>query len=215
MYNNQERGSGHNFNRVALVGKFEAPFQYDHSVQDEVIFSTYIQVRRTSGTIDRIPVCIKEKYLESAPSNMYDKKVRFEGIIISARRNNKNILCVKIVSEITVKDENAEDINSVFLEGYISTSPVLRTISDEKSICEFKMFFNRAYGKKCSNVPVITWNQCARAVSTKHIGTKVFVFARFQSRKTIERVEDGIAVEQEVYELSAYKLTFNGRGHMF
>ena len=45
-------------NRAKLIGKIEEPFKYGYEIDNKVFYISTLLVKRTSGTYDRVPLCI-------------------------------------------------------------------------------------------------------------------------------------------------------------
>ena len=75
-----------------------------------------------------------------------------------------------------------------------------------REIADLMLAVNRAYGKS-DYIPCITWGRTARFASHLHVGDKVTLMGRFQSRAYQKQLADGSVITKMAYEVSVGRLT--------
>ena len=194
-------------NNVLMIGTLEKPFTFDHSVFDDTFYSTYLNVERTSGAIDHIPVTISEERLVNLSDDIYDKKVLIDGYIVTTRNETGKLLVNVRIKGIVPKDIETEDKNEVYLSGNVTNKPLVRITEKGRVLCDVSILVKRAH-RKVSFVPAIAWEGSAHAMARLAPNSRVFTYGRLQSRIYTKVFEDGSTKEFEVYELSVGRVTY-------
>ena len=92
------------------------------------------------------------------------------------------------------------------LQGALCKPPSYRTTPFGREIADLMLAVNRAYGKS-DYIPCITWGRTARFASHLHVGDKVTLMGRFQSRAYQKQLADGSVITKMAYEVSVGRLT--------
>ena len=188
-----------NQNHVTLVGKL-ANVRKVWSSADHVTYEGTLEVTRDSGTIDNIPILVKDVLVE----DMTNGPVEVIGQFRSRDIDNNGKLKVELyVYAQTITNVLVDELNTdkVELTGYVCKRPSLRTTPSGKQIADLLIACN--YSKdKTAYIPVVTWGKCARNSGKYAVGTPVSISGRIQSRIYTKEI-DGFSRPFVVYELSA------------
>lgn len=189
-----------NNNHVLLKGKIKELPSYSHMVMGEGFFEMFVEVERLSEEVDILPVTISERLIENF-------KIGDDiGIIGQFRSYNKlengrSKLMLTIFVKELVNPSDMNEINQIYLVGYICKEPVYRTTPFGREICDMLLAVNRAYNKS-DYLPCISWGRNARFVRDLEVGEKLEVQGRIQSRKYQKHLEDGTIENKIAYEIS-------------
>lgn len=195
-----------NNNNVKLFGKFHGEFKYDHECFGEKFHKGILDVKRTSGTIDEIPVLVSNRLI-NIKYDWSSKQIEVVGDFRSYmhRVDGKNKLDIYVFArEINLVDDEPQLNNHVYLNGYICKAPGYRETPFGREISDLLIAVNRQYGKS-DYIPCIAWGRTARFASTLDVGTNIVINGRIQSRQFNKQVGDSQEIKT-VYELSICKL---------
>ena len=196
MNNNQFE----NNNRVILKGKIKELPTYSHTVMGEGFFEMYIDVQRLSGEVDTLPVTISERLINNF--NIGDE-IGLVGQFRSYNRYDlgKSKLFLTIFVKELVNPADLDEINQIYLVGYICKEPIYRTTPFGREICDVLLAVNRSYNKS-DYLPCIAWGRNARFVKDLSVGEKLEVQGRIQSRKYQKKTETSNIETKVAYEIS-------------
>lgn len=180
-------------NLVRLKGKINN-IKFSHKIGETDIYEGFISVKRTSSTLDLIPVNFRKPMLELIK----------EGEEISAIgefRSRNNVINGKTKLELYVMltdiDDNVTNPNVIEIEGYICKQPIYRKTPKGREITDLIIAVNRPYNKS-DYIPIIIWGLDAKVAATYSVGNKVSIKGRIQSRIYLKDGE-----ERTAYEVSA------------
>lgn len=117
--------------------------------------------------------------------------------------NNKSGQGSKLVITVFARElsfQEGDDINSVSLTGAVCKDPNLRTTPMGREICDILLAVNRKYGRS-DYLPCIAWGITAKEASSWHVGDRISVNGRIQSRNYIKNI-DGQSLEKTAFEVS-------------
>lgn len=193
-------------NNVFLRGKVSSEFQFSHNENKDCYYMSEIEIKRTSGYTDRIPVMVSNKtyILPKVGSHVCVK-----GHFHSYKQNitGRNRLMLKVLAlEIMYWNKKAEetDENRIYLDGFICKQPVCRKTPMGRYIADVCVAVNLSHNHS-DYLPCIFWGKNARDVSHLPVGCSIQLWGRIQSRKyfkeTKEKREERIAYEVSVSEM--------------
>lgn len=170
-------------NQAILVGYLmEDDFEYSHTVNNENFFKFTLEIERTSGTKDYVPVIISEKLI--------DKKETYIGspvcVIGQFRSYNQkedtstHLRLHVFAQEFYLTDD--KDRNELYISGYLCKQPIYRTTPLGRQIADLMLAIPRAFGKT-DYIPCICWGRNAVYASLMDVGTNVTITGRIQSRE--------------------------------
>ena len=196
-------------NNVELVGEIVSDFRFSHEVYGERFYLVDVAVKRTSETIDYLPLLISE-YLIDVNKNHIGEIIHVTGQFRSYNRHEelKNRLVLSVfVREIEFIEEETEEMksNQIILDGYICKDPIYRKTPLGREITDLLVAVNRSYSKS-DYIPCICWSRNARHASGLPLGTHLKITGRIQSRDYIKHHSNGEEEERRAYEISASRI---------
>jgi single-stranded DNA-binding protein len=196
-------------NNVELVGEIVSDFRFSHEVYGERFYLVDVAVKRTSETIDYLPLLISE-YLIDVNTNHIGEIIHVTGQFRSYNRHEelKNRLVLSVfVREIEFIEEETEEMksNQIILDGYICKDPIYRKTPLGREITDLLVAVNRSYSKS-DYIPCICWSRNARHASGLPLGTHLKITGRIQSRDYIKHHSNGEEEERRAYEISASRI---------
>ena len=192
-------------NQVILLGYMTDDFTFSHEVTEEKFFTFTLEVERTSGTKDYLPIMISEKLIDKN-ENYMDKPVCVVGQFRSF--NKKTESATHIMLHIFAMDfyvtEDDSYMNEATFNGYICKNPTYRTTPLGRQISDVMIAVPRKCGKN-DYIPCVFWGRDAVYVSRMDVGTQINFSGRIQSREYQKQI-DGVTETKMAYEVSVVKL---------
>ena len=185
-------------NQVNLVGKIISDFTYSHDVYGETFYSVTLSVNRNSGKSDIIPLLISDRLID-VNKNLTDSYVYVNGEFRSHNQHDVDKNRVKLyvfVNNIELLTDK-ENVNDIFLEGYICKTPTYRHTPLGREIADVTLAVNRSYNKS-DYIPCIFWGRNAYFMRSLKAGDRIRVAGRIQSREYIKCNETKTAYELSV-----------------
>lgn len=196
-------------NIVEVVGRMHGDLYVHHTIDGEAFLNGTIAVQRSSGTVDYLPITITEKLLtmNGMPRSLSGQALRLTGEIRSYNKmiGGKSRLLTPLYVRQIAYATDIDDTNRVELYGAICRPPSYRTTPFGRNICDLLLAVNRGYGKS-AYIPCVVWGKNARAVRRLHVGDKLRLIGRFQSREYVKVLEDGSAEGRTAYEVSVKEI---------
>lgn len=188
-------------NKVKITGKIMETPEYVLTASDgRKIYRTKMEVMRTSGSIDTIPIQV--------PENLAWEILSYTGGRITIfgeyrsynekdgeRNHLKLYVFVKGISEAGEADQNRID-----LIGYICKQPLYRETPLGKEITDILIAVNRKH-RKSDYLPAICWYSNARLAAGLPVGTKVRAMGMIQSRIYVKGDSERTAYEVSIREV--------------
>ena len=198
-------------NNVELVGEIVSDFRFSHEVYGERFYLVDVAVKRTSETIDYLPLLISE-YLIDVNTNHIGEIIHVTGQFRSYNRHEelKNRLVLSVfVREIEFIEEETEEMksNQILLDGYICKDPIYRKTPLGREIADLLVAVNRSYGKS-DYIPCICWGRNARFAARFEVGVHVQIWGRIQSREYVKRLNEDEVEKRTAYEVSVSKIEY-------
>lgn len=195
-------------NQVIIRGVVQQNVEFSHQCMSENFYKTKISIMRISETEDSIPVIIPEVFIKGIMSGKY---VQVEGELRSynllGEDGIEHLKLFVFVNDIEVLDNINEQINVIYMTGYICKPVIYRLTPLKRRISDLLVAVNRTCGKS-SYIPCIVWGRNAKIVSEWNVGDKVMIEGRIQSRKYIKKssIYSNDMEIREAYELSVSKI---------
>lgn len=193
-------------NKVNIAGVICSDFKYSHTLCGEKFYIADLEVERTSGKSDIIPIMVSDRMIKI--EDLTGVAVEISGQFRSYNKNidgKTKLLLTVFVLEIEFLENFTYNNNNVELIGYICKEPIYRTTPLGKEIADVFVAVNRYYGKS-DYIPCICWGRNARYVGDLDIGTKISIAGRLQSRTYLKKIDEETTEERIAYELSASKV---------
>jgi len=194
-------------NQVIVAGKIDSPLTFAHEIYGEGFYNFTLAVPRLSGYIDILPITVSERLINTA-----DLSVGAEIVVTGQFRSynkyleGKNRLILTVFTkDITMKNEEVKNPNSIYLDGYVCKTPVYRTTPFRREIADILLAVNRPYSKS-DYIPVIMWGRNARFSQKLTVGQRIRVWGRIQSRAYKKTLPDGQVKDKVAYEVSVSKM---------
>lgn len=203
-------------NRIVAAGRLEDSLTLSHEVMNEPFYAGTLLVKRLSGAVDRLPVTIPGKLLAVAEPD-YDRLMLMTGQVRSYNKiveGSGRLMVTLFVQNMSETREN-DTMNKVNLVGVLCKPPIYRSTPFGREICDMMLAVNRAFGKS-DYIPCIAWGRNAQYASRFHVGDRVRLSGRLQSREYQKLLENGEYMIRNAYEVSAFTLeAANGEQESF
>ena len=193
-------------NKVNIAGVICSDFTYSHTLCGEKFYIADLEVERTSGNSDIIPIMVSDRMIKI--EDLTGVSVEITGQFRSYNKNidgKTKLLLTVFVLEIEVLENFTYNNNNVELVGYICKEPIYRTTPLGKEITDVLLAVNRQC-RKTDYIPCICWGRNARYVGDLSVGTKISISGRIQSRTFLKKIDEETTEERVAYELSASKV---------
>ncbi len=195
-------------NKVFIAGTVSSEPEFSHEVYEESFYTFVLDVPRLSETRDFVKVTVSEKFLVGDGIAVGDK-VRIEGQFRSYNNfsnvGNRLILTVFVRYIERIYEDEDENTNYIYLNGYICKQPVYRTTPFGREIADILLAVNRSYNKS-DYIPCITWGRNAKFAENLKVGDNVIVKGRIQSREYQKKLSETEVETKTAYEVSVAKL---------
>ncbi len=193
-------------NQLTICGQVEEEPQFDHEVFGEKFYRMSLSVPRLSGAFDILPVTISERIMEGS----IQKGMRMS-VLGQLRSYNKTMggvgrLLLTAFAQQLLPPDDQDNPNLVTLYGALCKAPSFRTTPFGREIADLMIAVNRAFGKS-DYIPCIAWGRTARYASSLHVGDRLQVQGRFQSREYQKQMPDGVIITRTAYEVSLSRLS--------
>ena len=193
-------------NQLNLCGVIESAPVMDHEVFGEHFYRLDLRVPRLSGAQDILPVTVSERLMNSqvAPG----VRIAVEGQLRSYNKvmAGAGRLLLTAFAQRLLPPDDEENPNTIHLVGAICKPPAFRTTPFGREISDLMLAVNRAFGKS-DYIPCIAWGRTARYAAQLHVGDRLEVQGRFQSREYQKQMPDGTVLTRIAYEVSLSRLS--------
>ena len=187
-------------NHALLCGTLAGRPELSHQSRGQRFFTFPLEVRRLSGTADRLNIVARESLLTALETRETDRlRVTGELRSFNNRRGEGAKLVITVYArELVFADE--PDTNLIRLTGTLCREPNLRSTPLGRDICDLMLAVNRNYGRS-DYLPCICWGFLARQAAGWTVGARLQLAGRLQSRRYIKITDDG-SVERTAFEVS-------------
>lgn len=197
-------------NKVTISGTVATQPEFSHEVYEEMFYTFMLDTPRLSENCDTIKITVSEKFLSGEGISIGDK-LKIDGQFRSYNNftnvGNRLILTVfvKNIERLDPFREDEENINSIYLNGYICKQPVYRTTPFGREIADILLAVNRSYNKS-DYIPCIAWGRNAKYAEALKIGDNVVVKGRIQSREYQKKISETEVENKTAFEVSLARL---------
>ena len=212
------------FNKAFLIGVITEKIELSYKIKEEKFYRTKVKVKRLSEKQDIVPMIIPEKIIKKTDEiagkwivalgqfrshNKMDENGKshlelfmFAKEIMFYEDKNK---AKKYASEL-VKEECYITNNLVLFDGYLCQEPQIRDTPLGTKISDFILAVNRSCGKS-DYIPCIAWDDVARWIEKRKVGTHLKLYGRIQSREYYKKSPDTKKGEWKIaYEISVIRV---------
>lgn len=199
-------------NQVTIAGEVVSEFTFSHEVYGEHFYIVNIAVCRLSNSYDVIPVMASERLID-VTSDYRGCVLQVSGQFRSYNRHeeNRNRLVLSVFAREAVlasqEDEDEQNPNHIFLDGYVCKHPVYRKTPLGREIADVLLAVNRPYGKS-DYIPCICWGRNARFADKFEVGSHIQIWGRIQSREYQKKIAEDQYEKRVAYEVSVSKLEY-------
>ena len=199
-------------NQVTIAGEVVSEFTFSHEVYGEHFYIVNIAVCRLSNSYDVIPVMVSERLID-VTSDYRGCVLQVSGQFRSYNRHeeNRNRLVLSVFAREAVlasqEDEDEQNPNHIFLDGYVCKEPVYRKTPLGREIADVLLAVNRPYGKS-DYIPCICWGRNARFADKFEVGSHIQIWGRIQSREYQKKIAEDQYEKRVAYEVSVSKLEY-------
>lgn len=199
-------------NQVTIAGEVVSEFTFSHEVYGEHFYIVNIAVCRLSNSYDVIPVMVSERLID-VTSDYRGCVLQVSGQFRSYNRHeeNRNRLVLSVFAREAVlasqEDEDEQNPNHIFLDGYVCKHPVYRKTPLGSEIADVLLAVNRPYGKS-DYIPCICWGRNARFADKFEVGSHIQIWGRIQSREYQKKIAEDQYEKRVAYEVSVSKLEY-------
>ena len=199
-------------NQVTIAGEVVSEFTFSHEVYGEHFYIVNIAVCRLSNSYDVIPVMVSERLID-VTSDYRGCVLQVSGQFRSYNRHeeNRNRLVLSVFAREAVlasqEDEDEQNPNHIFLDGYVCKHPVYRKTPLGREIADVLLAVNRPYGKS-DYIPCICWGRNARFADKFEVGSHIQIWGRIQSREYQKKIAEDQYEKRVAYEVSVSKLEY-------
>ena len=199
-------------NQVTIAGEVVSEFTFSHEVYGEHFYIVNIAVCRLSNSYDVIPVMVSERLID-VTSDYRGCVLQVSGQFRSYNRHeeNRNRLVLSVFAREAVlasqEDEDEQNPNHIFLDGYVCKHPVYRKTPLGREIADVLLAVNRPYGKS-DYIPCICWGRNARFADKFEVCSHIQIWGRIQSREYQKKIAEDQYEKRVAYEVSVSKLEY-------
>ena len=199
-------------NQVTIAGEVVSEFTFSHEVYGEHFYIVNIAVCRLSNSYDVIPVMVSERLID-VTSDYRGCVLQVSGQFRSYNRHeeNRNRLVLSVFAREAVlasqEDEDEQNPNHIFLDGYVCKHPVYRKTPLGREIADVLLAVNRPYGNS-DYIPCICWGRNARFADKFEVGSHIQIWGRIQSREYQKKIAEDQYEKRVAYEVSVSKLEY-------
>ena len=196
-------------NTVTIAGVLEDTPVFNHEVYKEKFYIFTLRVKRLSEAYDYIKVILSERLFGSE----FDVR-KGDFVIVNGQfrsYNNYSGSGSRLVLSVFAKDirlgneEDLENPNQIYLDGFVCKEPVYRVTPFGREIADVLLAVNRSYNKS-DYIPSIAWGRNAKFCRDISVGSKVRIWGRIQSRDYQKRLDDETVITKTAYEISIGKM---------
>jgi len=193
-------------NRMIAAGHLESRLELSHEVMNEPFYSGTLLVKRLSGAVDRLPLTLPGKLL-TPEMDSPDHLLLMQGQVRSYNKvvdGAGRLMVTLFAQHVTIGADN-DTLNRVELTGALCKPPVYRSTPFGREICDLMLAVNRAFGKS-DYIPCIAWGRNAQFASRFHVGDRIRITGRLQSREYQKLLENGEYMARNAFEVSCFTL---------
>ncbi len=212
--NSKKRLFGEN-NKAFVSGRIESELEFSHEIMWEKFYETRVRVNRFDDKEDFVPVVVSELLLREK-NKLAGKLVEVAGQFRSHNKCGEDGCQHKemflFATEINICEDEDEleestNCNSVYLDGYICSTPEYKKKLSGKEITELLLAVDRRQYGKSDYISCVTWGRMAYWAKFLKVGERIRLYGRIHSREYFKKLEDVGKVEVRVaYEVSVNKI---------
>lgn len=196
-------------NAVTIAGVLEDNPLFSHEVYKEKFYMFTMRVKRLSDTYDYIKVILSERLFGSNLDIRSGDFVLVNGQFRSYNNysgtGSRLVLTVFAKDIHTINENEIENPNQIYLDGFVCKEPVYRVTPFGREIADMLLAVNRSYNKS-DYIPSIAWGRNAKFCRDIGVGARVRIWGRIQSREYQKKLDEETAITKTAYEISIGKM---------
>lgn len=195
-------------NQAEMIGIVEDEPIFNHELFGENFYIFTLKIPRLSGINDYIKIMVSDRLMtdfEIHPGNEIKIVGQFRSYNSYQNGENRLILTVFAKDLMLPESEKRNNPNLLYLNGFICKEPIYRTTPFGREITDILLAVNRTYNKS-DYIPVIAWGRNARYCRSFHVGDRIKIWGRVQSREYQKKLNDDTSLTKTAYEVSISKL---------
>ena len=192
------------YENIAYISGWVAEeFQISYIAKGKKFYSSFVDVQRNSGVIDRVPIIVPENFIDvtrewTGAAVYVFGKFRSFNKEVNGKRKLLLYLFAKRIYVIALPDRFE---NKIHLTGYLCKAPVYRKTPKGYEITELLMAVNKSKWKS-DYIPCICWGDNARWASGLQVGAHISITGRMQSREYTKKLNESESEIRTAYEVS-------------
>lgn len=195
-------------NEVRVAGAVKSEPEFSHELFGEKFYTLKIDVKRLSDVSDEVFITVSERLcdIENLTAGTFIcVKGQFRSYNNYYSDDRKLILTVFAKELFAIDQDEVDNPNLIYLNGFICKEPQYRKTPLEREITDILIAVNRLYNKS-DYIPCIAWGRNARFASNLKVGQNVKIWGRIQSREYQKRIDEDTSVTKIAYEVSVSKI---------
>lgn len=195
-------------NEVRVAGAVKSEPEFSHELFGEKFYTLKIDVKRLSDVSDEVFITVSERLCEIenlTAGTFICVKGQFRSYNNYYSDDRKLILTVFAKELFAIDQDEVDNPNLIYLNGFICKEPQYRKTPLEREITDILIAVNRLYNKS-DYIPCIAWGRNARFASNLKVGQNVKIWGRIQSREYQKRIDEDTSVTKIAYEVSVSKI---------
>ncbi len=195
-------------NEVRVAGAVKSEPEFSHELFGEKFYTLKIDVKRLSDVSDEVFITVSERLCDIdnlTAGTFICVKGQFRSYNNYYSDDRKLILTVFAKELFAIDQDEVDNPNLIYLNGFICKEPQYRKTPLEREITDILIAVNRLYNKS-DYIPCIAWGRNARFASNLKVGQNVKIWGRIQSREYQKRIDEDTSITKIAYEVSVSKI---------
>lgn len=196
-------------NIVTVAGVLADSPVFSHEVYKEKFYIFTLRVKRLSEVDDMVKVILSERLFGSEfdvrEGDYVEVKGQFRSYNNYSGEGSRLVLTVFAKDIRLASEDEIENPNRIYLDGYVCKEPVYRVTPFGREIADVLLAVNRSYNKS-DYIPAIAWGRNAKFCREISVGSRVRIWGRIQSREYQKKINEEESVTKVAYEISVGKM---------
>lgn len=199
-------------NTVTICGAIASPFYPCYTKDDIGYYRIYVDTPRYSGTVDTIPVIIRDNMIDVS-KKLQGKIIYLKGELRSRNRivdDRSRLDLFVFATEVRLVEEDTPAFeNHILMDCHLNKPHTHRRTPAGYLVTDLFASVRKGYGAS-SYVPCIAWGKGAKDATSLNIGDPFRIYGRIQSREYTKVKEDLSSEQRITYEVSISRIEIRG-----
>ncbi len=194
-------------NAAVISGQITSNFRPCPGNNTGNLFLVDLAVKRLSGRTDYIPLSVSIE-TAGAMQGQIGRDIQASGKFVSCNyhdREGSHLQLSLLVQSYAFLQHEEKNQNSIFLDGYLSRTPIFRMTPLGRKITDLTVAVNYPYTES-DYIPCICWGKNALEASLFPCGTHIHALGRIQSREYSKKINEYQTCTKTAYEISIKKI---------